>query len=766
MRDGSCRCLWTEQGCAEGGLRLCLTDNSDDQADVTPTDTVSGAQSGAAARKLFEASLVQLVETVTGVDAVELLARAGLVRLCADLGPSRQAKGPLLEVFHLELLQALSLSAERLPVSVGTDYPGVTQAAIGLIERNGLAYRDQWRGKITTDAAANQRLELIAQVQGWTLAVRGPRHTHQTLEYLAALTHQVDASFRHHFGCSAETTFTMLCNIITLFEGRMKAEFDWRRRWFWDRGSLLAMVEAFVEPLNAQAAELVRIYFAKHKLPRDALRLYLWNEAEHRLASTFTFGAEDILPPVGAAEAAGLRAVLRRLSLGFGEVTSDQLRHLHLNNPVRLQPLVRLTDDRYFCPNPQSLGTGLAEILEALCASAPSLKANWEDARSTWLEQKLKAVVREHLPHADVHSKVRWKDPQGGKEWESDVVAVIDKTVIIFEAKSGKISSAGRRGAVGSLKKDLGRLVVEPSEQSERLKRRLQAAEASVEFSSAEGPFVVDVTDLRFVGRVNILVDSIGALSAHWPQMKAAGLIPEGVDVAPTMSIFELETVFEVLTLELERCHYLNRRAEFERNARYTADELDLLAFYLDTQFNIGEDEYNGLELKLYGLSLALAERFSNRLQAGTLSFPIRRTERWRALLAALESHRPVGWTRFGHRLLCIDHEGQAQIDRLVREGWRGVGRSPGAFFTSGITYGPAGHHHTIQFAIGPAGSADEFQGAIDYATRSGLSQSNLDDLLLIFWFSARTGQAYDFIGVMKRLSDQPATSTVSVPWA
>ena len=43
-----------------------------------------------------------------------------------------------------------------------------------------------------------------------------------------------------------------------------------------------------------------------------------------------------------------------------------------------------------------------------------------------------------------------------------------------------------------------------------------------------------------------------------------------------------------------------------EKHAKFIADELDLLVFYLETGFNIGESEYDGLELNLYGISSKL----------------------------------------------------------------------------------------------------------------------------------------------------------------
>ena len=48
-------------------------------------------------------------------------------------------------------------------------------------------------------------------------------------------------------------------------------------------------------------------------------------------------------------------------------------------------------------------------------------------------------------------------------------------------------------------------------------------------------------------------------------------------------------------------------RSEFEANAHYVADETDLLAFYIDNGFNIGEKEYDGTTLVIYGMSEMLA---------------------------------------------------------------------------------------------------------------------------------------------------------------
>src|SRR3546814_9878993 len=64
--------------------------------------------------------------------------------------------------------------------------------------------------------------------------------------------------------------------------------------------------------------------------------------------------------------------------------------------------------------------------------------------------------------------------------------------------------------------------------------------------------------------------------------------------MAPSMSIFELETLFELLPDQISRLHYLRRRAELEAVTEFEADEMDLIAFYLETSFcipQLGQEE-------------------------------------------------------------------------------------------------------------------------------------------------------------------------------
>src|SRR3546814_4063407 len=88
-----------------------------------------------------------------------------------------------------------------------------------------------------------------------------------------------------------------------------------------------------------------------------------------------------------------------------------------------------------------------------------------------------------------------------------------------------------------------------------------------------------------------MLFDTLGPLTAGSRTLVDAGFIAADAPMAPSMSIFELETLFELLPDQISRLHYLRRRAELETVTEFEADEMDLIAFYLETSFCIPQLE-------------------------------------------------------------------------------------------------------------------------------------------------------------------------------
>ncbi|KAB2765751.1 hypothetical protein [Brucella anthropi] len=715
------------------------------------SDEIAAAHAlGAAAAAEFQITLAALTKEATSVDGLQILARVGFSVLLSRPGSIERADRPGLELFHLELIQALVLSRGRATVDPKADYPAVTQRIVDLIGQNAQAYRDQAKSKISADVAENRRQELLNLIQRWTLAVRGARQGFQTREYAKDLSSAINPTFRHHYGCDATEVVAVLSAVIDICQIRVEAFLQNMRGWM-TKKSASAMLEAFTRDLDPVRQKEVEVRAMGLKNDPRQMQAMLWNINEERLINLFTFTKSELMASVPMEQRASVEAVLSLVSLEFGAVTVADLEHLHLDNPVQLKPLIPLTESAVFCAGPQVLGVHLAASIEGLCARIPKLKKAAERSRARWLEDRLSVTVRRYLPHADVREQVKWSDDGGATTWECDLVAVIDKTVLVFEAKSAKISAPARRGALRSLKDALKELVVAPSEQSLRMKQRILSAKGPLSFDTRQGPLIIEADNVRNVVRVNIVHEAVGPLSSHWPQLKEAGLVPDASDLAPTMSVFDLETVFELIPREIERCHYMSRRIELERNAIYTADELDLLALYLRNRFNIGDDEYDGDQHSWYGLSMTLSYVRDERRGARLSSPSAATTEFWGKLLTSLEEKRPVGWTRFGHRLLNVDFAGQRKIEKLMKRGLREVGRRPDLFFQTGVTLGARRKMHTIAIAVGAPVSPEQFERNLISCCESAFEQGGQDEVLVLYWFVPRTSEPYDFVGVFQR---------------
>jgi len=694
----------------------------------------------------FEETRAILNDRVAGSDGLELLARSAFAMFFHIAKPEakRSPTGP--EVFHLELLQALVLGASGQADEANDEVDAA--GALDLVRRNAEAYRRLWFRKIGSDPEANRRAELIGILQGWTLAVRGPRHPHQTREFLEALSLSVAPTFRQAHACDADDVLKLIYSVHALLERRVEEYFGWVRSWF-RKSSGIAMIEAFLVTTAPEDVQWIRDETLPHRYDRKVLRSFFLHLAQDRYRAIFTFDLADLPYRPADQDRDAAFQLFDSLAIGFGDLPGVDPRHFHLANPVRLKPFIRLADGRYFCCNPQSLLTSLAEIFQAICDRKPSTKKRSEKFRGEWLEQKLREILLRGFPSARIHRSVEWGTHSKGMEGgECDTVVLIDSTLLLFEAKSGKIDEPAKRGALNSLKGVLQNLVVDPSEQSERFASHLRSKSGIISLKSSDGVLEFDVDDVRSVVRVNVLLDTIGPLSAHWPKLQAAGLLPADRTMAPTMSIFELETVLEVLRLEVERCHYLSRRGELERDMSYTADELDLLADYLENQFNIAPDSHG--ERWLYGRSAVISQRYGRLDMRKLPVFEIRRTSYWGDLLHALECHKPKGWTRFGHRLLSIGYDGQKRFEKLLREGERQVGRNPDHFFTSAVTSVIEERRNTIAVGVGPRVGPEQFNSNLRHAVISAAEQGEAEDLLLVYRWWPRSGEPYDFIGTFR----------------
>lgn len=702
---------------------------------------------GQAAAKLESATFGQILDISKRFNQIELLARLALVAIAEQSKFGSPDFQPSIFPFELEIFQAIALASELRPDWDQRTIAQAVENALALLRQNSDAFKKKSGAKLTGDKQTDRLTAILDRIRVTTHSVRGPRHAYQTRAYLRDLAQSLDDRFKAHLG------FT-LSNVVDLFERTafridkdLQGLRDISRRWM----SAIQpdkCLQLFLED-NANCAGHVLITdVSSRRVAISEMKGTLFAIFEEKLRAIFKLRCDDSDAP---STTDNLWASLRNVALGFGDVKADQLEHLHLSNPVVTRPLVSDGSGNFYLFCAQTAFANLVEIIDVLAATKPKLKAALESFKSDWLEQKLNALVGAAFSSGKVYPNAKWVDLEK-KEGETDCVLLIDKTVGLFEAKSARVTPPARRGAHDRLRRDIRELLVDPSQQSHRFESLLRKSPEPVTFSTKFGKHQIAGADVREVFRVNILFDTIGPLSTNTRRLVEAGLIDVSEPMAPCMSIFELETLLDVLPDQISRIHYLRRRCDLEQNSMIEADEMDLIAFYLDGCFHMGELEFSEDGFSIYGWSDRIAKMYDHEGRREKTNVALKRTPMWNQLLKAIEENEETGWTRFGYRLCETRYADQWSIQKLKDKSFKKarkikVGQ---ATFTGGYAEG-----QEMPLAICVGNNVSEF-GVYSHSQTAALSVMDMakaDQALALYWDISEPHLPYKFIATFRRQS-------------
>jgi hypothetical protein len=314
----------------------------------------------------------------------------------------------------------------------------------------------------------------------------------------------------------------------------------------------------------------------------------------------------------------------------FGELALSEKDHFLLSNPVQNKPFIKLGDGHYF----SSLWTVMTHmsisLFESLVAEDSKLQSKYNDYRSEYLEQEVEKLCRDAFPDAVVFAGSMWPGSDN-KLFENDVLVVIDSFALIIEAKSGTVSPPAKRGATERLIKTLQGLIEEPSHQALGFINYLKANKGELVLKTKKGPHN---------------------------------------RVAPSMSLTDLHVVFDLLPGIPQKLHYLQRRREIEANLDYFGDEIDLLAWYIDSAFALGKEEYEGSNY--YQLTLKSKE-LDPYIIGKAKGLPIEKpalkfTPWWCAILERQVKQKKQLWLENSFLLLNMGYEEQQSFEYMLKE--------------------------------------------------------------------------------------------------
>ena len=165
-----------------------------------------------------------------------------------------------------------------------------------------------------------------------------------------------------------------------------------------------------------------------------------------------------------------------------------------------------------------------------------------------------------------------------GQQFESDALVVIDRVVLIAEAKSHHLTPEGLRGAPARMKRHVQDLILEPSLQSARLESLIATAQAGdVSATALVSDLGIEPRSVDHIMRISVTLDDLGVLSSAERDFKEVGWIPNDHLLAPTMHIADLICITDILDNPLLLLHYLSERTYLQKTFKLFGDELDFL---------------------------------------------------------------------------------------------------------------------------------------------------------------------------------------------
>lgn len=612
-----------------------------------------------------------ILRSVDPLPTISMLATYGLMGSVDDKGHvSSGYMGEKFNQSHVELVQALCLRIPFAECSREFPKPDVIQQLFDLLPELGEAYGLRRFVHLQEERSDENKAVMLIQeeLRLHTQVVRNWGY----LSRVAGIAKRLCAPINEVFHATAGIRATSLIDLFTHLIRRHERLVNSRRNKLmptFRETTVAGMLDAYHKAhphLKNSTAEMVA--FAKEQgITLDHMKSMLLSHSDLSLDDTYTFDAGVLASETGI-DAQSIASALERLSLGFGDLTERIPEHFFLTNPVWTRPVMKLAGGRYFCSMPQVFFSFVFPILSELLDGDDSATKQYEKRRAEFLESDIRELFGKGFPDCEIASGYRWRE--GPDEYENDLMVRVDSHLILVEAKSHSISWPALRGAPDRARKHVKEILLDPSIQSLRLATRVtQALADKGERESLLPNFRVSLDQVRTVLRLSVTLEDFATLQTTLHHAKKASWIPSDHPIAPCILLADLEIVFDILDSTPHKIHYLKRRADLEAHFDYKGDELDLLGFYLQSGFNVGEAEYSGDHFALVTMSKPI-DRYYTSLEEGivTTKPAPKMTRWWKDICAKIEARDFHQWSDIANVLLNVSFEDQESIARKFKQ--------------------------------------------------------------------------------------------------
>jgi hypothetical protein len=442
---------------------------------------------------------------------------------------------------------------------------------------------------------------------------------------------------------------------------------------------------------------------------------------------------EDVAPET-------VDSILEAWSMSPGDDGGVGMQHLPLENPVLGHPFVRSGADSWHLFCGWVLLHNPFELIEQVFESHDDLFTGYLERRADYLEEQVAELLARALPGALVERSLLSVDPVDGREYENDVVAFISTFGVVAEAKAGRLHPDARRGRSRVLRDRIEELLVKSSEQGLRLAGRLERESGQLRFvrKANRSKLMVDASGVRRTLAIGVTLEPIADLLPRLTEMIESGLSgAQAGALTYSISLPDLELVVDLLDHPSEVLHYLSRRKEIEERTFLAGDEVDLLALYLQTGFNIGEREFSGRDrLDVTGLSDPI-DIWHYRREAGMPADKPRpaRTPWWEAVLSRVEQRGGPRWAEIGVTLCNVAPPDQSDFEQALHELRRSTSAGERGITDMVVLHnGPPQRRDVLVGVIANSADRDERARQYEAAAAAVIAEHGVERLIMLAW--------------------------------
>ncbi len=709
----------------------------------------------------YGAALRRLESSARAVPPFDLICVTAFYFLTGEAGVNPEYNRPE-DIFqhHVELMHAFALRrpldeaepATRLQDGMRDVLEAVKEAvqAFMLVEMAGISAQQ--------DEGRRRRASTIAGMRTHAATVRGWSYYTDLAQVLAELYAPIESQIQDAVGVSPTALVAWWWAVAEKIDERIAAHrqqvHDILTAPFDDAWPAL-MKGAFPR----LPAELDQVLMARLRSDEKQRQAFTIIAADLNLYQVFAVTIDELVDCYpGGVQRLALERVLDNWSLTFGATGELPIHALLQDNPVLSRPIVKLDPGLYLWCVASAFNHSAFAMLEQLFQGNPTLWESYTTRRAAFLEARVASALIDAFPNGRVLGNVVWVDPADGKEYETDVLALVGSHALIAECKSGRLSRPAQKGRGRWFRDDLNELVVEPARQAQRFADYLTGQSGVLELATRDGqPVTIDATAVRAAITIGVTLEPLAGLLPGIGEIVESELTERTVDsLTHSLTLFDLLVVLEMLEHPSEVLHYILRRSQLERNQFLVGDETDLLGFYLLTGFNLGSAEFDTemQRMRLIGLSDTI-DTYHYMVEAGkTPETPrVRRTDWWESLLTTVEDRAGPRWTELGIALCNVAYDEQREFEQAFEE------------LRTSIACGDRPATDFVLFANGPPERRDYFVAVVlsepaSEATRSQIANAarqvmaedqDIERVIIVGWPPVRHIASYHTLALFDR---------------